>query len=404
MAIVLQDYQVVQRGDEGVAHVQGEDGTTYTLPVGGPYSLGGVQHVLVGDLWLLAGQSNMEGNGDLIDLETPSPLVHSFQSREVWAVAEEPLVWHDESPRAIHHRLLGREEVPEQPPARDPYRAKGASPGLSFAKARVAHTGIPIGLIPCAHNATSLRQWDPALKELGGNSLYGALLARIEAVGGRVAGMLWYQGESDANPVDLPHYMERTQAFIQALRADLEQPDLPFYYVQLSRYVIEVTPERLAGWNGVREAQRRLQHAIPHAAMVAAIDLEIDDHGHIGAGSVQRLGRRLAVVAAGRQSPDVAAITVEDGGRYLRVRFDHVEGALQVAGRPAGFSLRDAAGREIPCIYRIKLAGDAALLYLDPEGVPPGASLWYGWGLDPYCNLTDGGDLAIPAFGPLPIG
>jgi sialate O-acetylesterase len=165
-----------------------------------------------------------------------------------------------------------------------------------------------------------------------------------------------------------------------------------------------MTPERVAGWNGVREAQRRLQARIPHAAMVAAIDLEIDDHGHIGSGSVQRLGRRLAAVAGGRRSPDVADITIEDGGRYLRVRFDHVQGALQSAGRPAGFSVRDAAERELPILYRIKLEGDAALLYLDPAGVPPGAALWYGWGLDPYCNITDAGDLAVPAFGPLPIG
>jgi sialate O-acetylesterase len=404
MALLLQDYQVLQRDADGVARVLLADGTTRILPVGGPYSVAGAQDVLVGDLWLLAGQSNMEGNGDLIDVETPSPLVHSYQSREVWAVAEEPLVWHDESPRAIHHRLLGRDGVPARPPARDPHRAKGAGPGLTFARERVARTGLPIGLIPCAHNATSLSEWDPALKERGGDSLYGALLARVAAVGGTVAGVLWYQGESDANPVDLPHYAERTRAFVQALRADLDQPNLPFYYVQLSRYVIEVTPERLAGWNGVREAQRRLQPTIPNAAMVAAIDLEIDDHGHIGAGSVQRLGRRLAAVAAGRRSPDVAAITVEEGGRYLRVRFDHVEGALRAAGRPAGFSLRDAAEREIPCIYRIRLQGDAALLYLDPEGVPPSAALWYGWGLDPYCNITDSGDLAIPAFGPLPIG
>ena len=49
------------------------------------------QHVYVGDLWILAGQSNMQGYGDMIDVETPSPYVHSFESRYDWVIAEEPL-------------------------------------------------------------------------------------------------------------------------------------------------------------------------------------------------------------------------------------------------------------------------------------------------------------------------
>jgi hypothetical protein len=35
--------------------------------------------------------------------------------------------------------------------------------------------------------------------------------------------------------------------------------------------------------------------------------------------------------------------------------------------------------------------------------VPEGANLWYGHGLDPYCNLTDGLDMAVPVFGPVPL-
>jgi sialate O-acetylesterase len=68
------------------------------VPAGGPYTLeiragGGavadrVTGLLVGDLWVLAGQSNMEGVGNLVDVEPPSALVNSFDQTDRWGVAE----------------------------------------------------------------------------------------------------------------------------------------------------------------------------------------------------------------------------------------------------------------------------------------------------------------------------
>ena len=97
----------MQRDADDKARVTLDSGETVELPAGGPYEVGGAKNVLVGDLWVLAGQSNMEGVGDLVDVEPPHPLVHSFQSREQWAPAEEPLHWLDESPRPIHHIIWG---------------------------------------------------------------------------------------------------------------------------------------------------------------------------------------------------------------------------------------------------------------------------------------------------------
>ena len=97
----IQDYQVLQRDGDDKARVRLASGENLELPVGGPYQVGDAQNVLVGDLWILAGQSNMEGVGDLVNVEEPHPFVHSFQSREAWAPAEEPLHWLEESPRPI---------------------------------------------------------------------------------------------------------------------------------------------------------------------------------------------------------------------------------------------------------------------------------------------------------------
>jgi len=398
--MTVTDYQVLQRDADGKARVTLESGETVELPVGGPYEVGGAKNVLVGDLWILAGQSNMEGSADLVDLETPHPLVHSFQSREEWATAEEPLHWLGESPRVVHHAIWGL-NLPETIPPRDPHRAKGAGLGLTFAKAMVEKTGIPVGLVPAAHGGTSMQQWDPALRDRGGESLYGATVERFKAVGGKVAGILWYQGESDANPADAAQYAQRMMALVESFRADFSQPDLPFYLVQLGEFITDPTLDLLAGWNSVREIQRTLPDMLPNVGMVSAIDCGLDDGIHIDTSGLKTLGKRLAAVALGRPAPALKSVAFEADKGWLRVSFDCVQDGLQAAGRPTGFSLRDADGRDLPLIYKTDLDGSDALLKLTDPARLSDAFLWYGWGLAPYVNITDATGAAIPAFGPV---
>ena len=401
--MTLQDNQVLQRDADGTARVTLDSGETLALPAGGPHEAGGAKNILAGDLWVLAGQSNMEGVGDLDDVEPPHPLVHSFQSRELWALAEEPLHWLGESPRPVHHIISGQ-PVPAAIPPRDPARAKGAGLGLTFAKAMVDRTGVPVGLIPAAHGGTSMQQWDPARKGQGGHSLYGATLERVKAIGGRVAGILWYQGESDANPADAALYQARMTALVQSFRADLNSPDLPFLFVQLGPFITDPDPSLVAGWNQVREFQRLLLGTLPNVGMVSAIDCGLDDGIHIDTAGLKTLGRRLAAVASGRPTPALRSAAFEPEHGRLRVSFDHVQGALQSEGRPNGFTLRDSSGTELPLIYKTTLDGPDALLKITDPALLPGASLWYGYGLAPYCNLTDAAGAAVPAFGPVRVG
>ena len=401
--MTLQDNQVLQRDADGTARVTLDSGETLALPAGGPHEAGGAKNILAGDLWVLAGQSNMEGVGDLDDVEPPHPLVHSFQSRESWALAEEPLHWLGESPRPVHHIISGQ-PVPAAIPPRDPARAKGAGLGLTFAKAMVDRTGVPVGLIPAAHGGTSMQQWDPARKGQGGHSLYGATLERVKAIGGRVAGILWYQGESDANPADAALYQARMTALVQSFRADLNSPDLPFLFVQLGPFITDPDPSLVAGWNQVREFQRLLLGTLPNVGMVSAIDCGLDDGIHIDTAGLKTLGRRLAAVASGRPTPALRSAAFEPEHGRLRVSFDHVQGALQSEGRPNGFTLRDSSGTELPLIYKTTLDGPDALLKITDPALLPGASLWYGYGLAPYCNLTDATGAAVPAFGPVRVG
>jgi sialate O-acetylesterase len=366
----------------------------------------------VGDLWMLAGQSNMEGCGKLASPAVPPPhlLVHSFDMADRWTMAVEPLHWRVQSVDPAHWY----EEVGEASEGviemhhRD--RIAGVGPGLAFARQIAEQAGVPVGLVPCAVGGTSMDQWSPDLNDKGGASLYGALVRRHAAVGGRVRGVLWYQGESDAGGEAADAFRGRMRRLVASMRADLGREDLPFYCVQLGRFF---EPEGdTAGWNKVREAQRLLPEDVPGTDVVTAADLSLDDHIHVSTEGHARLGRRLAAVALRhvygchgiRTGPRPVRVTVENP-LLLRVDFEEVNGRLQPSHDVAGFSLRNATGRSLRRIFRADVdpqRPDSVLLRLWPE-LTEEASLWYGYGLHPVCNLTDSRDMGALAFGPWPV-
>ena len=240
--MTIQDYQVLQRDADGKARVTLDSGETLDLPVGGPYEVGGAKNVLVGDLWILAGQSNMEGVGDLVDVETPHPLVHSFQSRERWAPAEEPLHWLGESPRPVHHIIWGQ-PVPDRDPAARPQPDEGCGPGPDLRQDAGGPDRRP-------------RRPDPRRPR---RDLHAAVGPRPQRAG-RPFALRRDSGtgprrrrQSGGNPL-VSGRVRRQPDRRRALRSPydragavlprrLGQPDLPFYYVQLGGFVSDPFPE-----------------------------------------------------------------------------------------------------------------------------------------------------------------
>ena len=391
------------------------------VPMGGPYrlevrlagsdSVASVANLLVGDLWVLAGQSNMEGHGDLVDVQQPSPLVHSFDMADRWVVAEEPLHTLVNAADPVHWPLNAQKEPERWTGERlEQYvirRKKGAGLGLPFAVEMVQRTGVPVGLLPCAHGGTSMDQWNPAMKDREGESLYGSMYRRARAAGGRVKGILWYQGESDANPKAAPEFLEKFENFVKAVRADLNDPDLPFYYVQIGRHVSNTNA---AEWNVVQVAQLRAESEIPHSGMVTAVDMQLDDGIHVSTEDLKRLARRLADRACHdlfprikdygekKRGPRPVAAIYENG--LVKVMFSGVNGRLQSAGSISGFSIHGPKGEWLPLIYKVRVdpaEASAVLLYVQGK-VPADAMLWYGFGKDPYCNVHDAADMGVPVF------
>src|SRR6185312_13619175 len=196
--------------------------------------------------------------------------------------------WLVDSPDVVHSGDPKTQEKRSEEEHKN--RPKGAGLGLPFAVMMVEKTKVPIGLIICAHGGTSMEQWNPAKKKDAGASLYGSMIRQVKLAGGKVAGVLWYQGESDAIGGAAEVFPKVFAEFIAAVRTDFNDPGLPFYYVQIGRFINTADPK---GWNKVQDAQRRLADQIQNTAVISVVDLELDDLIHVGTHGLKRAGKRL---------------------------------------------------------------------------------------------------------------
>jgi sialate O-acetylesterase len=390
-------------------------GSVAGIPTGGPYTLEvraedskvrRVSRLLVGDLWVLAGQSNMEGCGKLIDLESPSPVVHSYTYEERWEIARDPLHHLIDSIDPVHWVLPEGGDLEAARAWDRRFREYGGGIGVRFGKEIAKATGVPVGLIPCAHGGTSIEQWDPALRDKGGESLYGSMCRRVRACGGRVTGVLWYQGESNADPGTAPLYKERMRAFIGAVRDDFRSKSLPFIQVQLSRFFADATPEYSALWNHIQQVQLDLAAEVKNTAIVAAIDATLSDMIHIDTASARRTGARMAelalVLAYGKKAPLHLVqdrVRLDRDGRSIRVRYKNIRGRLAPARGVRGFSVEDA-GQPVAIVDSL-VENDEVVIRME-RPVAKGAQLWHGRGLNPSTSLHDR-LFAAPVFGPVTL-
>ncbi len=378
-----------------------------------------VDDVFVGDVWILAGQSNMEGIGNLVHAPKPHPQVRAFFMRDEWGVAEEKLHYLSEAVDIVHNSYG---DEPGRPPKEELEKGranlvKGTSPGLAFALDMLRRTRIPQGLIPCAHGGTSMAQWSPKLRHLGGGSLYGAMMRRYEKLGQGIAGILWYQGESDASPDCAPAYTQNMINLVSATRRDMGLPKLPWAIVQLGCHAAR---ENEASWNSVQEQQRRLPEVIRYLDVAPAIDLELDDGIHIGGKAQVRLGRRLARVAdrlvhkTKGVKPGIILKKIEivptphsnigAPCRSVLITYVNVAGKLVSDGRAAGFALLNHRGEDICGIFKTTVRGSQVLLHTNqPRHMLEMLSVSYGHGRYPVCTITDREGMSIPGMQAVPI-
>lgn len=368
-----------------------------------------IDPIFVGDLWLLAGQSNMEGCGKLIDCEQPQSGVSCFYFGDRWDIAVDPLSWQLESDDPVHWG----DTADRQKAIRDhrEHRVNGSGLGLAFGKHLLRETGVPIGLIMVAHGGTSMTQWDPGLADQGGRSLYGSMLRIIQVVGGKVKGCLWYQGESDATSADSPHYFERFRNFVQSLRLDAMDSALPFIYAQLAPVFITLGtlpdwPEE-SQWNKIQHEQLRMESELERIRLVPAIDAKLDDFIHVSTESLREIGRRMAwaamEIAYGRpmvrSGPRLLGTSWNRARTELLLDLAGVNGALRPVDKVFGFRLT-SEGAPVP--FEACVSDDRSQIVLRFRApAPENCELCHGSGLNPVINARDELGIPLVVFGPI---
>jgi hypothetical protein len=239
------------------------------------------------DIYLLMGQSNMVGRDtSTLAGQVDDPRILAFTAENEWVVAREPI-----TPQ------VGNIAV-------------GMGPGISFAGAmRKADAGRAVGLVGCAVGGTPLRRW------VKGGDLYEAAVARAKraAAAGTIRGVLWHQGESDADAqANAETYKARLTQMFKDLRTDLNLPELPIVVGQVGDFL---PVEKHPYVETVRAALRGMPEALPRVGYADAKGLtDKGDALHFTAASQVTFGTRYAEAMLTLQAAR-AATQPAPGGR-----------------------------------------------------------------------------------------
>jgi sialate O-acetylesterase len=405
-------------------------------------------NVLVGDVWVCSGQSNMEW-----------PLINASNgAAEVAAAGQYPTLRLFTVPRATaltpQTTNDGTWEVSGPKTAGD-----FSAVATFFGRELIARRGVPIGLIDSSWGGTPIESWtrraaleaipfmtnrlkgadeavakyDPkkvkeqferataawptnaaALKALGKPeppepqlwnphtspwqpcSLYNAMIAPLQPFA--IRGVLWYQGEANAG--NAAQYQTLFPAMIEDWRAQWGCGAFPFLFVQLANFLeVQTAPvQGNASWPYLREAQT-MTLRLTNTAMACAID--IGEAKDIHPRNKQEVGRRLALAARALvdgetleyAGPQFAEYKIT--GSNVTVRFTHVGGGLVARGDTLrGFAVCGADSNWVWATATIM----GPCVGLTAPSVPKPVAVRYNWANNPVGNLYNKDGLPAPPF------
>lgn len=386
------------------------------VPAGGPYEMvvvqvrtaGGIRFrdVMVGDVWLCSGQSNMEHfykdfmRGPREDPSYHQPKIRLVQVQQATASAPQ----HD-----CHVQDGGWRTVTNA--IYSPAWTFSAL-GYLFAEELRKSIDVPIGMIGSYWGATCAEAWmsrealasddatkpllapvDQQLAKQGSQwipdskrtptALYNAMIAPVKPFA--IRGVVWYQGESNDNHP--AQYARLFPTLIRTWRADWGR-EFAFLFVQLPRFRAQTDKPVEPGWSNLREAQAAALKE-PNTAMAVTIDTGEADNIHPK--NKPEVARRLALLARKHvygenivaSGPVYESMTIE--GNKVRIKFKDIGGglAIQGDGPPKGFAI---AGEDKTFVHaEAKLDGDTIVVWNEKVAKP--VAVRYAWAYNPVVNV-----------------
>lgn len=222
--------------------------------------------------------------------------------------------------------------------------------------------------------------------------LFNAMIAPLTRF--PIRGVIWYQGESNAAQERAPLYARLFQTMIRDWRRAWGQGDFPFLFVQIANF--ETSPQSL--WPEVREAQRQTL-AVANTGMAVIIDIGMPKNIHPT--NKQDVALRLALsaraIAYGEKIEYCGPLyrqTIPEGDS-LRVWFEHAAGGLKFRGPELkGFEIAGADRKFWPAQAHI----DGSTVVVSTASVPAPVYVRYGWANNPECTLYNSDDLPASPF------
>jgi sialate O-acetylesterase len=423
-----------------VANESGDWALTFDpVPAGGPYMLkvssGNQQAVvlhdiMVGELWICAGQSNMEF--PLKGSATASDDVSRSGNSRIRLLNLKGIVRADDSKwDSLSLEKINKLEFQEGVwKACNPESAADFSAiGYYFGKMLNENLEVPVGVIQVSVGGAPIEafidrktmEFDPRLvdvlynwkkndfimdwcrqraalnlsesnNELQRHPFEPAYIyeAGIQPLAGLpVRGVIWYQGESNAHNAE--HYQVAFPALVQSWRKAFGNPEMPFYFAQLSSL-------NRPSWPYFRDAQRQLSHTVAHSGMVVTSDL--GDSLDVHPTRKREVGERFAQLALhnvfgqklGRCSPEVLGFRQK--GTQVRIQFDHAS-QLKTSDQSAVREFEIAGPEGIFEPASAKVEGNEIVIQSENKNIQ---KVRYGWNPFSRGNLVNEAGLPASTF------
>jgi sialate O-acetylesterase len=373
-----------------------------------------IQDVLVGDVWICSGQSNMEW-----------PLSAAKNA------AEEIKSATDANIRLFNFPKGSSAQLQPQPKGKwevcTPKSATGFSAvGYFFARDIREKENVPVGLIQNAWGGMPAESFmsvealkaDPdfqplldyksdvtksaTTKPVGVNApqlasnIYNGMVHPL--VPYAIKGVIWYQGESNAGRAE--QYRKLFPAMIADWRKAWGQGDFPFLFVQLAGYQPRKSEPGESAWAELREAQLMTLTKSPNTGMAVTID--IGDEKDIHPKNKQDVGKRLALAAekVGYHKDDVEFSgpiydSLQVDGDKIRIKFEHAKGLKTSDGSPPkSFAI---AGEDKKFVWA-EAKIDGPYVVVSAKDVEKPVAVRYAWADTPDVNLYNGADLPASPF------